>query len=109
MRGHPSQRFNDRAAIYYAAELRLIPRWNPFKRWDWIQKYTGIQWLQFVPFAEVRRVASEWSIKRLHSNMKWDVGVGVRAMAKGIVIRIDSAVSDEGFGVQMMVSQPFQF
>jgi len=25
------------------------------------------------------------------------------------VIRIDSAVSDEGVGVQMMVAQPFQF
>jgi hypothetical protein len=33
----------------------------------------------------------------------------VRLWAKGIVIRIDSAVSDEGVGVQMMVAQPFQF
>jgi hypothetical protein len=41
--------------------------------------------------------------------MKWDVGFGVRAMAKGLVVRIDTAVSEEGFGVQMFVSQPFQF
>jgi hypothetical protein len=30
-------------------------------------------------------------------------------LAKGIVIRIDTAVSDEQVGVQMMISQPFQF
>jgi len=29
--------------------------------------------------------------------------------AKGIVARIDTAVSDEDFKVQMMVAQPFQF
>jgi hypothetical protein len=109
MRGYPSQRFNDKAAVYYSAELRIIPRWNPFDGWPWIQKYVGIQWLQFVPFVEVGRVASEWDFNTLHSDMKWDAGLGLRAWAKGIVIRIDSAVSDEGFGVQMMISQPFQF
>jgi hypothetical protein len=38
MRGFPSQRFNDKAAIYYAAELRLIPEWNPFNNWPRVQK-----------------------------------------------------------------------
>ena len=109
MRGYPSQRFNDKAAVYYSAELRLIPRWNPFKRWDWIQKYLGIQWLQFVPFAEVGRVAPSWNIKTLHSDMKWCLGLGVRAWAKGIVARIDAAASEEDFKVQMMIAQPFQF
>ena len=109
MRGYPSQRFTDKAAIYYAAELRLIPEWNPFEGWPKIQEHVGIQWLQFVPFVEIGRVAPEWSISRLHSDMKWNVGFGVRALAKGIVIRIDSAVSDEDVGIQMMVGQPFQF
>jgi hypothetical protein len=109
MRGYPSQRFNDQAAVYYSAELRLIPRWNPFERWDWIQQYVGIQWLQFVPFVEIGRVAGEWDPERLHSDMKWDAGIGIRAWAKGIVARIDAAYSDEGVGVQMMISQPFQF
>lgn len=109
MRGYPSQRFNDKAAIYYAAELRLIPEWNPFEAWPKVQKYVGIQWLQFVPFVEIGRVAPEWSFSRLHSDMKWNVGFGLRAMAQGLVIRIDTAGSDEGIGVQMMVSQPFQF
>jgi len=109
LRGYPSQRFSDKAAIYYAAEYRMIPRWNPFENWDWIQKYVGVQWLQFVPFVEVGRVAPDWGVQRLNRDMKWDAGVGLRLWAKGIVVRIDSAVSDEGYGVQMMVSQPFQF
>ena len=109
MRGFPSQRFSDKAAIYYAAEYRMIPRWNPFENWTWLQKYVGVQWLQFVPFVEVGRVAPHWSISDLHEDMKWDVGFGLRLWAKGIVVRIDSAVSDEQFGVQMMVAQPFQF
>jgi hypothetical protein len=109
MRGYPTQRFNDKAAVYYSAELRLIPDWNPFENWSWIQKYVGIKWLQFVPFFEIGRVAPEWSFSRLHSDMKWDAGLGLRASAKGIVIRIDSAYSPEGVGVQMMISQPFQF
>jgi len=109
LRGYPSQRFNDRAAVYYAAELRLIPRWNPFKRWEWLQKYIGIQWLQFVPLVEVGRVAPSWNIETLHTDMKWSLGLGVRAWAKGIVVRIDTAVSEEDVKVQMMVAQPFQF
>ena len=109
MRGYPSQRFNDKAAVYYAAELRLIPEWNPFEGWPRVQKYVGIKWLQFVPFVEIGRVAPEWGFSRLHSDMKWDAGLGIRAWAQGIVVRIDSAYSDEGFGLQMMISQPFQF
>ena len=109
MRGFPASRFNDKAAIYYAAELRMIPHWNPFERWKGIQKYVGIQWLQFVPFVEVGMVATEWNLDRLHSDMKWDVGLGIRAWVQGIVIRIDSAYSNEDFGVQMMIAQPFQF
>ncbi|MBW2436494.1 MAG: hypothetical protein JRF29_04385 [Deltaproteobacteria bacterium] len=109
MRGFPTQRFNDRAATYYAAELRLIPEWNPFNDWPRVQKYVGIRWLQFVPFVEVGRVAPDWSFSRLHSDMKWCAGFGVRAWAQGIVIRIDTAYSDEGVGLQMMIAQPFQF
>ena len=109
LRGYPSQRFSDKAAIYYAAEMRFIPHWNPFDGWPWLQQYLGIQWLQFVPFVEIGRVAPDWNLDDLHEDMKYSAGLGVRFWAKGIVARIDSAVSDEGFGVQMMVSQPFQF
>lgn len=109
MRGYPTQRFNDKAAIYYSLELRLIPKWNPFESFGWLQRRLGVQWVQFVPFFEVGRVASEWDLNELHDNMKWDAGLGLRFNAKGMVLRIDTAVSEEDYWIQMMVAQPFQF
>ncbi len=41
--------------------------------------------------------------------MTWDVGLGRRLFAKGFVVRADAAASDEDFGIQMTISQPFQF
>ena len=41
--------------------------------------------------------------------MKFDAGLGVRVLAHGLVVRIDAAVSEEGFGVRMMIGQSFQF
>jgi hypothetical protein len=81
MRAFPAQRFNDRAAIYYAAELRVIPEWNPFAGWQAFQRYADVKWLQFVPFGEVGRVAPDWDLSTLHSNMKWTSGFGIRAWA----------------------------
>ena len=109
MKGYPTQRFSDKAAIYYSAELRLMPEWNPFENWPRVQKYLGVQWLQFVPFGELGRVAPSWNLSELHSDMKWCLGLGVRAWAKGLVVRIDTAASEEGSKIQMMISQPFQF
>ena len=88
----------------------MIPEWNPFEKNEWIQNNLGIAWWQWVPFVEAGRVAPDWDIRTLHSAMKFDAGFGVRAVAKGIVIRIDAAVGNAGnFGVQMMVGQPFEF
>ncbi len=87
----------------------MTPKWNPLAEISWLQRYLEIAWWQWVPFVEVGQVAPSWSVDELHSDMKWDVGFGVRAMAIGLVVRIDTAVSDEGLRVQMMVSQPFQF
>ncbi len=109
MRGYPTQRFSDQSAIYYAAELRLIPDWNPFDAWPRIQKFVGVEWLQFVPFVEVGRVAPSYDLRNLHSSMKLSGGIGLRAFANGFIVRADAAVSDEDFGIQMMISQPFQF
>lgn len=109
LRGYPSNRFSDKAAVYYASELRMIPHWNPFDSWPNLQKHIGVEWLQFVPFVEIGRVGPSWDISDLHSDMKWSAGLGIRAWAKGIIVRIDTAVSEESIGIQMMVSQPFQF
>lgn len=109
LRGFPSQRFSDESAIYYAAELRLIPHWNPFDDWPEIQKVLGVGWLQVVPLVEVGRVAPSYNLVNLNSSVKWDAGLGLRAMAKGFIIRADAVGSKEGVGIQMMISQPFQF
>jgi hypothetical protein len=109
LRAYPSQRFNDRAAIYYAAELRVIPEWNSFDAWPAFRDYADVKWLQFAPFVELGRVAPEWDPGTLHSSMKWSAGLGIRAWASGFVVRVDTAVSEEGALVQMMISQPFQF
>jgi hypothetical protein len=109
MRAYPAQRFNDRAAIYYAAELRVIPEWNPFEGWPALQSYANVEWLQFVPFFELGRVAPGWNWRNLHSSMKWSAGLGIRAWASGFIVRVDTALSEEGASVQMMISQPFQF
>jgi len=71
--------------------------------------YSGGSWWQLVVFGEIGRVAPNWSLDELHEDMKKDVGVGIRLMAKGLVVRLDAAVSEEDYGIQMMVGQPFQF
>jgi hypothetical protein len=109
MRAYPESRFHDKAAIYYSAEYRMVPKWNPLAEISWLQRYLELAWWQWVPFVEVGRVAPSWNLDELHSDMKWDVGFAVRAMAKGLVIRIDGAVSEEGGRVSMMLSHPFQF
>lgn len=109
MRGYPAQRFNDRAAIYYSAELRLTPHWNPFDNWPAVQNKLGVEWIQFVPFVEVGRVAGSYDLGELHSDMKWSGGTGLRAWVQGFVVRADLAFSEEGARVQMMIGQPFQF
>jgi hypothetical protein len=109
MRGYPSQRFNDKSALYYAAELRMTPEWNPFEQWPGLQRHIGVEWIQFAPFVELGRVAPEWDAEELHSDMNVSAGLGIRLWAKGILARIDSAFSEEGFGVQMMISHAFQF
>ncbi len=107
MRAYPSARYNDRAAIYYGAEYRVTPEWNPFDNApDWLQQL-NVDWVQFVGFAELGRVAEEWDLGDLHSDMKGDIGVGFRLMASHLVARVDLAVGDEGVGLQMMVGHPF--
>jgi hypothetical protein len=87
----------------------MVPRWNPFTSWRWVQERLGVEWIQLAPFAEVGRVAPSWDLEKLHSSLKWDVGFGVRALAMGLLLRLDVAGSPEGACVQMMVDHPFQF
>ena len=65
--------------------------------------------LQWGFFTEVGRVVPSWNFNTLNKNQKFDLGVGVRGMVKGLVDRIDLAGSSESCGVNMIVSQPFQW
>ena len=60
-------------------------------------------------FVEAGRVASAWQFEQWSSALKWDVGLGVRFQAKGLIARIDFVRSPEQTAVQMMVGHPFQF
>jgi len=106
LRGYPRARFNDKAAIYYAAELRLIPNWDPFKSWPLIRNWPW-RWWQVVGFVETGRVASSWDVSELHKDMKWSVGAGVRTMIGGGILRLDYAVSDETSVWWVMAKQAF--
>jgi hypothetical protein len=106
LRAYSEARFNDRSAIYYAAEYRHIPTWNPFPRIPLVNKL-HIPWWQWTGFVEVGRVAGSYSMSTLHEDMKWVVGGGARAMVMGIVVRVDTAISEEDVGVQMSVGHPW--
>jgi hypothetical protein len=106
LRGYPIGRFNDKAAIYYGAELRLIPKWDPFKSWPVIRNWPW-RWWQAVAFGELGRVAPSWNLGDLHEDLKWTTGLGFRAMIGGGIIRLDWAVSDETSVFWVMAKQAF--
>jgi hypothetical protein len=55
MRGYPMSRFNGKAAVYYSAEYRVIPRWHPLGEVPWIKKWLQWDYWQVVPFVEAGR------------------------------------------------------
>jgi hypothetical protein len=99
-------RFNDRAAIYYGVEYRHIIDWNPFDLWSVTEKL-NVHWLQLAAFAELGRVAPEWSLSTLHTDMKWSAGGGIRIFMNNLILRVDGAFSREGFFTQMFVDHAF--
>ena len=106
MRGYGNNRFSDKAAFYASAEYRTILNYNPFRTNKYIP--VAIDWFQVVPFVEVGRVNDTYNFDLL-SDMKYDVGISLRAMAAEIPVRIDVAYGDEGTNFWVMVYQPFDF
>jgi len=106
MRAFPFYRFNDRSAIYTSAEYRYTPDWNPIGEVRWL-RFLRMDWWQFVGFVEGGRVAREYSISELTSDWQADIGVGLRAMVAGSVVRLDIAASDEETSFWFMAGQPF--
>jgi len=106
MRGFRDSRFHDKASIYGAAEYRYTLDYNPIRNVSWL-KFLHLDWWQLVAFAEVGRVAPEYTLDTLFDDMKTDVGVGLRALTAGVVVRADFAYSEEGGNLWFMVSHPF--
>lgn len=106
MRAFPNNRFNDRSVIYTTAEYRYTPFWNPIGETSWL-RWLKMDWMQLVGFVEGGRVAGEYSVSELFSDWKADIGVGLRAMMAGGVVRLDYAISEEGSTVWVMFGQPF--
>jgi len=106
MRGFPSKRFHDKAAIYYSAEYRVMPQWQPLREVDMLRPFE-IDWWQFAFILEAGRVAEEWRLEDLHYEMKYDAGISLRMMAFKSVGRLDIVVSEESFGVTALVGHPY--
>jgi hypothetical protein len=106
MRGFPSYRFHDKAAIHYTAEYRVMPEWQPFGKIDLLDPLK-IRWWQLVGLVEAGRVAPTWNFETLHTDMKFDVGVGLRGMFHTGIGRLDFVVSEEGFSLVAMFGQTF--
>lgn len=106
LRGYASERFNDKAAVHYSAELRFIPQMQPLRDMPLLD-YFQIDWWQVVPFVEAGRVSAKYNSDLYFKDLKWDAGVGLRLMAFRTVVRVDFAVGEEGGSVYAMVSHPF--
>ena len=106
LRAYPNTRFQDKSAVYYAAEWRMIPYTNPLRELP-VFNYFEIDWWQLVAFGEAGRVAPNYDAELFYDSLKWDVGLGLRLMAFRIVVRLDWAISEEGSSAWAMVAQPF--
>ena len=106
MKGFPSNRFNDRSVIYGAAEYRYTLDWNPIAGVNWL-RWLKLDWFQLVPFVEAGRVAPDYDLGELFSDLKVNGGLGLRALTAGAVVRFDMAVSEEGTNFWVMFQQPF--
>lgn len=106
LRGYTANRFHDKAALCYTAEYRVMPEWQPFGGVELLDPLK-IRWWQIVGLVEVGRVAPSWDFSTLHSDMKYDFGVGFRGMFHSSIGRLDIVVSDEGFVFTAMLGQAF--
>ena len=106
LRAYPIARFHDKAAVYYSAELRMIPRPNPLRDLPVIN-YFNIDWMQLVGFIEAGRVGADYNSDLFFDDLKYDAGLSLRLMTFHAVVRLDWAASDEGNSIWAMYEQTF--
>lgn len=106
LRAFHYRRYHGRSALYYAAEYRYTPRWNPLPTLPVLNLLPAFQW-QWAVFAEAGRVSDNNSLNTLHSNMQWSVGGGVRFSMLGAILRLDAATSEEESTFYVSTSYPW--
>ena len=106
MRGYDMNRFSDKAVFYAAAEYRAIIDYNPLKDISWIP--AKVDWFQVVAFAEAGRVHDQYNSDLL-KDMKYDVGISLRALVSELPIRLEVAHGEEGTYIWLMAQHPFDF
>ncbi|MEN8166298.1 MAG: BamA/TamA family outer membrane protein [Pseudomonadota bacterium] len=106
LRAFPTSRFHDKSAVYYAAELRLIPQVNGLNRLP-LLRHLEIDWWQVAGFVEAGRVAPAYNSDLFTQDLKWDVGLSFRIMTFRMPLRLDWAISEEDQSIWAMYSQPF--
>lgn len=106
MRGYPAARFNGRAASYFSAEYRVIPRWTPFSVAG-IDEMLDMDWWQISLFFEAGRVSDSLDAELYYEDLKYDVGVDLRFFVRKAVVRVGVAASEETVQVVAMFGQPF--
>ena len=106
MRAYSMGRFHDKSAVYYGAELRLMPRVNGLDTVP-LLRFFEIDWWQVVGFVEAGRVGPDYNADLFFRDLKWDAGLSLRLMTFRQPIRLDWATSDEGWSIWAMYSQPY--
>lgn len=106
MRGYDNNRFSDKASFYATAEYRAILNYNPLKNNEYSP--VAVDWFQVVAFAEIGRVNDQYNLDLL-TDLKYDVGISLRALAAQLPVRLDIAYGEEGVNAWVMVNQPFDF
>ncbi len=106
LRGYESDRFQDKAALAYTAEYRVTPTWQPLDDVR-LLRWAKPRYWQWVLFAEAGRVAPDWDLDTLHSDLNLSGGLSLRGMFHQAIGRLDIAVSEEGTRVVAMYGHPF--
>ncbi len=106
MRAYTSNRFTDKSVVYATAEYRAVLDYNPLRKNDYLP--VAVDWFQVVAFVEAGQVNDEYNFDLL-SDMKYDVGISLRAFAAQIPVRLDFAYGDEGSNIWVMIRHPFDF
>lgn len=106
LRGFRQNRFHDKAAIYATAEYRMTLDHNPVANVSWL-KFLKLDWFQTVFYVEGGRVAPTFKSEDIFSNWKTDIGISLRALTAGIVVRLDVTSSKEDTTTWLMVGHPF--